>query len=121
MIERWYKSITYQHLYLHEIDDGLALAEHVAGYERIYNDERPHGMIGWARARATGCSRLRARARYIQTPSSATERMPHAVSGPIPPTSLTRDSRLEGLDPKVRPLSHRKLPILRPTAILAAH
>lgn len=34
---------------LHEIDDGPALAEHVAGYQRIYNDERPHETIAWAR------------------------------------------------------------------------
>jgi putative transposase len=51
VIERWYQSIKYEHLYLHEIDDGPALAEHVAGYQRIYNDERPHETIGWARPR----------------------------------------------------------------------
>jgi putative transposase len=48
VIERWYESIKYEHLYLHEIDDGPALAEHVAGYERIYNEERPHETIAWA-------------------------------------------------------------------------
>jgi len=48
VIERWYESIKYEHLYLHEIDDGPALAEHVAGYEHIYNDERPHEAISWA-------------------------------------------------------------------------
>jgi transposase InsO family protein len=51
VIERWYESIKYEHLYLHEIDDGPALAEHVAGYERLYNDERPHETLGWARPR----------------------------------------------------------------------
>lgn len=51
VIERFYGSIKYEHLYLHEIDDGPALAEHVAGYERIYNDERPHETINWARPR----------------------------------------------------------------------
>jgi putative transposase len=49
VIERWYESLKYEHLYLHEIDDGPALAEHVAGYQRIYNHERPHETIGWAR------------------------------------------------------------------------
>jgi putative transposase len=51
VIERWYQSIKYEHLYLHEIDDGPGLAEHIAGYERIYNDERPHETIDWARPR----------------------------------------------------------------------
>lgn len=49
VIERWYESIKYEHLYLHEIDDGPALAEHVAGYQRIYNDERPHETLDWQR------------------------------------------------------------------------
>jgi transposase InsO family protein len=49
VIERWYESLKYEHLYLHEIDDGPALAEQVAGYQRIYNHERPHETIGWAR------------------------------------------------------------------------
>ena len=62
VIERWYESIKYEHLYLHEIDDGPALAEHVAGYERIYNDERPHETIDWARPRD----------RYTQAPSQTT-------------------------------------------------
>ncbi len=48
VIERWYQSIKYEHLYLHEINDGPALAEHVASYQRIYNDERPHEAISWA-------------------------------------------------------------------------
>jgi putative transposase len=59
VIERWYQSIKYEHLYLYEIDDGPALAEHVAGYERIYNDERPHETIDWARPRD----------RYTQAPA----------------------------------------------------
>jgi putative transposase len=48
VIERYYESIKYEHLYLHEIGDGPALAEHVARYERVYNTERPHETIGWA-------------------------------------------------------------------------
>ncbi len=59
VIERWYQSVKYEHLYLHEIDDGPALAEQVAGYQRIYNDERPHEAIDWARPRE----------RYTQTPA----------------------------------------------------
>jgi putative transposase len=48
VIERWYQSLKYEHLYLQEIDDGPALAEHVVDYTRIYNEERPHETIGWA-------------------------------------------------------------------------
>jgi putative transposase len=46
VIERWYESIKYEHLYVHEIDDGSALAEHVTGHQRAYNDERPHETLG---------------------------------------------------------------------------
>jgi putative transposase len=62
VIERWYESLKYEHPYLHEIDDGPALAEHVAGYQHIYNDERPHETIGWDRPRD----------RYTLAPSPAT-------------------------------------------------
>ncbi|MCA1679783.1 MAG: integrase core domain-containing protein [Actinobacteria bacterium] len=51
VIERWYQSIKYEHLYLHEIDDGPALAEHVLDYARLYNEIRPHEAIDWARPR----------------------------------------------------------------------
>jgi putative transposase len=51
VIERWYESLKYEHLYLQEIDDGPVLAEHVLSYARIYNDKRPHETIGWARPR----------------------------------------------------------------------
>jgi transposase InsO family protein len=47
VIERWFQSLKYEHLYLHEIDDGSALAEQVAAFERIYNQERPHEAIGF--------------------------------------------------------------------------
>lgn len=59
VIERWFQSVKYEHLYLHEIDDGPALAEHVAGYERIYNQQRPHEAIAWTRPRD----------RYTQAPA----------------------------------------------------
>ena len=63
VIERWFQSLKYEHLYLHEIDDGPALAEQVAAYERIYNDERPHETIGYALPRE----------RYIQAPGATGE------------------------------------------------
>lgn len=51
VIERWFQSLKYEHLYLQEIDDGPALAEHVAAFERVYNDERPHEAIAFAQPR----------------------------------------------------------------------
>ena len=48
VIERWYQSVKYEHLYLQDIDDGPALAEHVLDYQRLYNHERPHEAIDWA-------------------------------------------------------------------------
>jgi hypothetical protein len=51
----------HEHLYLHEIDDGLALAEQVAAFERIYNGERPHEAIDFQLPRR----------RYLQPPGTA--------------------------------------------------
>ena len=45
MIERFYESIKYEHLYRHEIEDGPALAEHVERYLETYNHRRPHETI----------------------------------------------------------------------------
>jgi putative transposase len=63
VIERWFQSLKYEHLYLQEIDDGLALAEHVAAFERVYNDERPHEAIGFQLPRQ----------RYRHTPGATEE------------------------------------------------
>ena len=63
VIERWFQSLKYEHLYLQEIDDGLALAEHVAAFARIYNDERPHEAIAFRLPRE----------RYLQPPVTAEE------------------------------------------------
>jgi putative transposase len=62
VIERWYQSLKYEHLYLHEIEDGPALAEHVLDYTRIYNQERPHETIDWALPRE----------RYLASPAAPT-------------------------------------------------
>ena len=48
VIERFYESIKYEHLYRHEIDDGPALAEHVDGYLDVYNQQRPHEALQFA-------------------------------------------------------------------------
>lgn len=48
VIERFYESLKYEHLYRHEIDDGPALAEHVDGYLDTYNRRRPHEALAFA-------------------------------------------------------------------------
>lgn len=48
VIERFYGSIKYEHLYRHEINDGPALAEHVDCFLETYNRQRPHEALGFA-------------------------------------------------------------------------
>jgi putative transposase len=60
VIERFYQAIKYEHLYRHQIPDGLALAQEVEAYLTIYNTIRPHEAIGFA----TPLSR------YLQAPST---------------------------------------------------
>jgi putative transposase len=47
VIERFYESLKYEHLYRHEIDDGPALDEHVARFLDVYNRRRPHEALGF--------------------------------------------------------------------------
>jgi putative transposase len=49
MIERFFGAIKYEHLYRREIGDGLALADEVDTYRRIYNTIRPHQAINMKR------------------------------------------------------------------------
>lgn len=59
-IERFFRSIKYDHLYRRDIGDGVDLARHVDNYRHIYNAIRPHEAIDMA----TPISR------YLQTPPS---------------------------------------------------
>lgn len=45
VIERFYQSIKYEHLYRHEIENGPALSEHVERYRETYNHRRPHEAL----------------------------------------------------------------------------
>ena len=63
MIERWFQSLKYEHLYLREIDDGTELAGHVAAFARIYNEERPHEAIAFRLPQE----------RYLQAPVTVEE------------------------------------------------
>ena len=42
VIERFFQSAKYEHLYRHEIDAGHVLAEHVDRYLAVSNELRPH-------------------------------------------------------------------------------
>lgn len=46
VIERFFRSIKYEHLYRHEISNGVALNEHCEAYRALYNDIRPHETLG---------------------------------------------------------------------------
>jgi putative transposase len=49
VIERFFQSAKYEHLYRQEIDDGQALAEEIASYLDVYNEIRPHEALDFAR------------------------------------------------------------------------
>ena len=49
MIERFFGAIKYEHLYRHDVPDGLALAAEVKRFQTIYNSIRPHETIGMTR------------------------------------------------------------------------
>lgn len=60
VIERFFGSIKYEHLYRHDITDALDLTEHCESYRTIYNSIRPHEAIDMARPLD----------RYRQTPAT---------------------------------------------------
>ena len=41
VVERWFESLKYEHLYRHDIANGLDLADHVAAFAADYNATRP--------------------------------------------------------------------------------
>jgi transposase InsO family protein len=49
VIERFFEALKYEHLYRHDIDDGVALADHVDDFLDTYNRIRPHEALDWAR------------------------------------------------------------------------
>jgi putative transposase len=71
VIERFYQAIKHEHLYRHEIADGLVLAREVEAYLRVYNTIRPHEAIGFTTPLA----------RYLQAPST-----PPGANLPAPTT-----------------------------------
>ena len=47
MVERFYGSVKYEHLFRLEIPSGIALSDECAKYRRIYNEVRPHEHLGF--------------------------------------------------------------------------
>ncbi len=45
VIERFFQSAKYEHLYREQIDDGQQLAEQIARYISVYNEIRPHEAL----------------------------------------------------------------------------
>ncbi|MDY0087957.1 MAG: integrase core domain-containing protein [Coriobacteriia bacterium] len=46
VVERFNRSLKYEHLYRLEIDDAARLMDEVAAFVELYNDIRPHEAIG---------------------------------------------------------------------------
>jgi putative transposase len=42
VVERWFESVKYEHLFRLEIASGQVLAEETQWYRRLYNRVRPH-------------------------------------------------------------------------------
>ena len=46
VVERFYRTLKYEHLYQLEIPDAIELAEQIEAHRRIYNELRPHEALG---------------------------------------------------------------------------
>ena len=49
VVERWFETLKYEHLYREEIPSGIDLADHVAAFIDTYNTVRPHQALDWRR------------------------------------------------------------------------
>lgn len=48
VIERFFQAIKYEHLYRHELDDGVEPARHAEAFRDVYNTIRPHEALSMA-------------------------------------------------------------------------
>ena len=48
VVERWFESLKYEHLYRHEIDNSAELVAHVERFLDAYNTHRPHEALDFA-------------------------------------------------------------------------
>jgi putative transposase len=47
-IERLWRTVKYEHIYLHVYEDGLSLYKGLKGYMKFYNEERLHQSLGYS-------------------------------------------------------------------------
>jgi putative transposase len=52
-VERLWRSVKYEEIYLRDYEDGLELEEALFEWFAHYNDERPHQALGYATPRET--------------------------------------------------------------------
>ena len=45
VVERWISTLKYEHLYRHDIADGVELADHIEAFRATYNTIRPHQAL----------------------------------------------------------------------------
>ncbi len=45
VVERWIETLTYEHLYRHDIASGVDLADHIEEFQNTYNSIRPHQAL----------------------------------------------------------------------------
>ena len=46
-VERFWRSVKYEEVYIHEYQTVPEAREHLAAYFRFYNEERPHTALGY--------------------------------------------------------------------------
>ncbi len=46
VVERFYRTLKYEHLYQLEIPDAIELAEQIEAHRQVYNEVRPHESLG---------------------------------------------------------------------------
>jgi putative transposase len=46
-VERFWRSVKYEEIYLHEYQTVPEARAHLAAYFRFYNEERPHAALGY--------------------------------------------------------------------------
>lgn len=53
VVERFFGSLKYEHLYRHEIEDGVTLTDHIDAFRQLYNHTRPHEALDFNTPAAT--------------------------------------------------------------------
>lgn len=79
MIEPWFKSLKYERLYRHDIEDGLALGERIEDFLEEFNGILPHEAINWQRPPE----------HYLQDPEHSNPTDPKTEQGTSTRTPLT--------------------------------